>query len=131
MTLADYAKFIDGIVIAIMIETETLADDIEEALSISGIDMIQFGPSDFSVSIGHPGDGYKNPQITEAMERSYKAAKRKGIRIRAECSVEEMPKWIELGCKDFCIGSDTGIISAWARNTGKAIRDTLAKAKLL
>ncbi len=28
----DYVKFIDDIVIAIMIETETLADDIEEAL---------------------------------------------------------------------------------------------------
>ena len=131
VTLADYAKFIDEIVIAIMIETKTLADDIEEALSIPGIDMVQFGPSDFSVSIGRPGEGYKNLQITEAMERSYQAAKRKGIRIRAECSVEEMPKWIELGCKDFCVGSDTGTMSAWARNTGKAIRDTLAKAKLL
>ena len=131
VTLADYVKHIDEIVIAIMIETKTLADDIEEALSVPGIDMIQFGPSDFSISIGRPGDGYKNLQITEAMERSYSAAKRKGIRIRAECSVEEIQKWIELGCKDFCIGSDTGTMSAWARNTGKEIRDMLAKTKLL
>ena len=130
VTLADYAKAIDEIVIAIMIESKTLADDIEEALSIPGIDMIQFGPSDFSVSIGHPGEGYKNPQISEALERCYQAAKRRGIRIRAECGVEDMQKWIDMGCKDFCIGSDTGTISAWARNSGKAIRDTIAKAKL-
>jgi len=130
VSLADYAKFMDEVVIAIMIETKTLADDIEEALSIPGIDMVQFGPSDYSVSIGHPGEGYKNVQISEAMERSYQVAKRKGIRIRAECTVEEMPKWIELGCKDFCIGSDTGTIAAWARTAGKAIRDTIAKAKL-
>jgi len=131
VTLQDYVKFIDDIVIAIMIETQTLADDIEEALSTPGIDMVQFGPSDFSIAIGHPGEGYRNAQITEAMERSYQAAKRRGIRIRAECSVEEMQKWIDLGCKDFCIGSDTATISTWARSTGKAIRDTLTKAHLL
>jgi 2-keto-3-deoxy-L-rhamnonate aldolase RhmA len=126
-TLVDYVKFIDEIVIAIMIESKSLSDDIEEALSVPGIDMVQFGPADFSISIGHPGEGYKNPQISEAMERSYQVAKRKGIRIRAECSVEDMQKWIDLGCKDFCIGSDTGTINSWAQSTGKAIRDTLAK----
>jgi len=130
VTLQDYVKHIDDIVIAVMIETKTLADDIEEALSVPGIDMIQFGPSDFSVSIGRPGEGYRNMQITEAMERSYQAAKRKGIRIRAECSLEEMQKWIDLGCRDFCIGSDTGTIGAWAQNTGKAIRETLSKANI-
>lgn len=131
VTLADYAKFIDEIVIAIMIETESLVDEIEDALSVPGIDMVQFGPSDFSVSIGRPGEGYKNAQITEAMERSYQAAKRKGIRIRAECSVEDMQRWMDLGCRDFCIGSDTATISAWAQNTGKAIREKLREANLL
>jgi 2-keto-3-deoxy-L-rhamnonate aldolase RhmA len=130
VSLADYVKFIDEIVIAVMIETKTLSDDIEEALSVPGIDMVQFGPGDFSISIGHPGEGYKNAQISEALEKSYNAAKRKGIRIRAECGVEEMPKWIEMGCKDFCVGSDTGTISAWAQSSGKAIRDNIAKAKL-
>jgi len=130
VTLADYVKFIDEIVIAIMVETKTLADDIEEALSIPGIDMIQFGPSDYSISIGHPGEGYRNPQITEAMEKCYQAARRRGIRIRAECTVEDMQKWIDLGCRDFCIGSDTATMAAWARNTGRAIRENLAKANI-
>jgi 4-hydroxy-2-oxoheptanedioate aldolase len=131
VTLSDYVKFIDDIVIGIMIETKTLADEIEEALSIPGIDMVQFGPSDFSISINHPGEGYKNVEITEAMERSYQAARRRGIRIRAECTVEEMDKWLDLGCRDFCIGSDTNTISTWAQNTGKAIRETLRKKNLI
>lgn len=130
VTLQDYVKFIDDIVIGIMIETKTLVDDIEEALSVPGIDMIQFGPSDFSVAIGHAGEGYKNLEITEAMERSYQVAKRKGIRIRAECTLEEMPKWIELGCRDFCIGSDTGTISTWAQTVGKAVREKLRANEL-
>jgi len=131
VTLSDYVKFIDEIVIAIMVETKTLSDDIEEALSIPGIDMVQFGPSDFSISIGRPGEGYKNAEITEAMERSYQAAKRRGIRVRAECTVEEMERWLDLGCRDFCIGSDTGTISTWAQNTGKAIKETLRKKNLI
>lgn len=131
VTLADYVKHIDDIVIAIMIETKSLADDVEEALSVPGIDMVQFGPSDYSVSIGHPGEGYRNTEITEAMERSYQTAKRKGVRIRAECTVEEMQRWIDLGCRDFCIGSDTATIGAWAQNTGKAIQETLRRANIL
>jgi 4-hydroxy-2-oxoheptanedioate aldolase len=131
VTLQDYVKFINDIVIAIMIETKTLADDIEEALSLPGIDMVQFGPSDFSVSINRPGEGYNNVEITETMERSYQVAKRKGIRIRAECNAEDMEKWTDLGCRDFCIGSDTDTISTWAQNTGKAIRETLRNKSLV
>jgi len=125
-----WARAMNDTVIAVMIETKTLSDDIEEVLSVPGIDMVQFGPGDFSISIGHPGEGYRNAQISDALEKSYSAAKRKGIRIRAECSVEEMPKWIEMGCRDFCVGSDTGTISAWAQSSGKAIRDNIAQAKL-
>jgi 2-keto-3-deoxy-L-rhamnonate aldolase RhmA len=131
VTLEDYVKYIDDIVIAIMIETKSLADVIEEALSVSGIDMVQFGPSDFSISIGRPGKGYEDAQIAQALKRSYEVAKSKGIRIRAECNVEDMQKWIDMGCKDFSIGTDTQTISAWARNTGKAIRENLAKGNLL
>lgn len=131
VTLEDYVKYIDDIVIAIMIETKSLVDDIEEALSVPGIDMVQFGPSDFSISIGRAGKGYEDPQIAEALERSYEAAKRKGIRIKAECNVEDMQKWVDMGCKDFSIGTDTQTIIAWAKNTGNAIRENLAKGNLL
>jgi 2-keto-3-deoxy-L-rhamnonate aldolase RhmA len=131
VTLPDYVKFIDDIVIAIMIETKTLADDIEEALAIPGIDMVQFGPTDFSIAINHPGEGYNNAEITEAMERCYRVAKRIGLRIRAECNFEDMQKWIDLGCRDFCIGSDTETIGSWAQNTGEAIRETLRSRNLV
>jgi 4-hydroxy-2-oxoheptanedioate aldolase len=130
VTLADYVKHIDEIVIAIMIETKSLVDDIEEALSVPGIDLVQFGPNDFSISIGRPGEGYEDLEISEAMETSYEAARRKGIRIRAECNVEDMQKWIDLGCLDFCIGSDTATIASWAQKNGEAVREKLAKSHL-
>lgn len=128
--LTDYVKFIDEIVIAIMIETKSLADDIEEALSIPGIDMVQFGPADFSISMDRTGEGYKNAQISEALEKCYQVANKKGIRTRAECKVEDMQKWIDLGVKDFCIGMDIITIRNWAQSAGEAIRSTLANAKL-
>ena len=30
-------------------------DDLESLLSVPGVDMVQFGATDYSVSIGHPG----------------------------------------------------------------------------
>ena len=131
VTMEDYVRYVDEIVIAVMIETRSLVDEIDEALSVPGIDMVQFGPVDFSVSIARPGEGYKNSQIEQAMETSYEVARRKGIRIRAECNVEDMQKWIDLGCIDFCVGSDTRTIASWAQNTGTAIKETLRKSNLL
>ncbi len=49
------------------------------------------------------------------------------IRPRIECSVENMQKYIDLGCRDFCIGMDTGILGNWFKTSGKKIRDILAQ----
>jgi len=130
VTTAEYVKFIDDIVILFMIETKTLADDIEEALSVPGIDMIQFGPGDYSVAIGQPGERYKSAQITEAMERCNLAAKRKGIRFRCE-DEDQVQAWINMGCKDFCLGSDARAIWDYTQRIGTNIRKDLAEAKLL
>ncbi len=49
------------------------------------------------------------------------------IRPRIECSVEAMQGYIDLGVRDFCIGMDTSILSSWFNDSGKKIRETLAK----
>jgi hypothetical protein len=42
-----------------------------------------------------------------------------------------MEKWMELGCIDFCIGTDTATIRAWAETTGRAVKEKLRRANLL
>ena len=55
MTLQDYVDTLRSSVIAVMVEKKPCVDNLEEILSIGGIDMVQFGPGDFSMSIGKPG----------------------------------------------------------------------------
>ena len=52
-------------------------DRIDEIMAVDGLDFVLFGPSDFSVSIGHPGEG-THPKVMEALRETIKAANRHG-----------------------------------------------------
>src|SRR5579863_154837 len=49
-----FVKSLDEAVIALMIEKASLVENLEACLSVKGIDMVQFGPADYSMSIGLP-----------------------------------------------------------------------------
>ena len=50
-----YVDALNEVVIAIMVEKKSCVDDLDAILSVPGIDMVQFGASDFSMSIGKTG----------------------------------------------------------------------------
>ena len=41
-----------------MIEKRAAVENLESILRVPGIDMVQFGPSDYGLSVGKPGRGY-------------------------------------------------------------------------
>ena len=47
----DYAAMNGSLVKAFMIEKKEAMDNIEEICSIPGVDMVQFGPSDYCISL--------------------------------------------------------------------------------
>ncbi|UCC15882.1 MAG: hypothetical protein JSU58_05770, partial [Dehalococcoidales bacterium] len=51
-SLEEWTKAMDNVVIAIMIEKKGAMENLEEILSVKGVDMVQFGSSDYSISIG-------------------------------------------------------------------------------
>jgi len=60
-----YVDALNDVVIAIMVEKQSCVDDLDRILSVPGIDMVQFGASDFSMSIGKTGQ-YGHPEVLEA-----------------------------------------------------------------
>jgi 2-keto-3-deoxy-L-rhamnonate aldolase RhmA len=49
----EYIKAIDEeAVVSLMIEKRTAVDQLEEIFTVKGIDMVQFGPGDYSMSLG-------------------------------------------------------------------------------
>jgi 4-hydroxy-2-oxoheptanedioate aldolase len=117
----DYAQYLNDIVIAIHIERKSAFEQLEAILSVEGIDMVQFGPSDFALSTG-----WSRAKVWEAQVKTIQTARKLGVRPRAECSVATMQKFIDLGVRDFCIGDDVGVLYRWWKTNGDDIRKTLA-----
>ena len=116
----EYAQYLNDIVIAIHIERKSAFEKLEEILSVKGIDIVQFGPSDFGLSTG-----WNREKIWEAEVKTIKTALDLGLRPRAECKVEDMQKFIDLGVRDFCIGEDVRILYEWWKERGTNIRKAL------
>lgn len=125
----EYVKAMDEAVVALMIEKREAVDNLEEILSVEGIDMVQFGPGDYSLSTGHIGQR-SHPKVKEAELKTIKTALKKGIRPRMEIGsidykIEDLQKYVELGVKDFSLPSEGKIIYEWLKKHGENIRKSL------
>ena len=73
-------------------------DELDEILELPGLDMVQWGGSDFSVSIGKPGQR-NHPDVVAAHDKVFKSAVAAGVAARAEIqSADEARKLPGYGC---------------------------------
>ena len=87
----------------------------------------KFGPGDYSMSIGVPGQ-FDHPQVVEAERHVIETALRKGVAPRAEISEpREAERYLKLGVRHFCIGEDVSILYEWFRRSGGAMRALLSE----
>jgi 2-keto-3-deoxy-L-rhamnonate aldolase RhmA len=122
---AEWVEAMNNVVIAIMIEKKGAMEDLEAILSVPGVDMVQFGPADYSISIGIPGKG-RSPAVQQAQQQMIELALKKGIAPRVEiANFEEAQPFIEMGVRHFCIGWDVRIIFSWCQQQGKTMREML------
>jgi 4-hydroxy-2-oxoheptanedioate aldolase len=123
--------FVDAlkdVVIMVMIEKREAVERLDEILAVPGIDMVQWGPSDYAMSIGKPG-GWNLPEVKrtelDVIERCLKA----GIQPRAEINDPEQARpYLEMGVKHFCIGTDTVILHDWFESRGRGLGEIVGRA---
>ncbi len=126
-TLEEWTKAMDNVVIAIMIEKKGAMENLEEILSVEGVDMVQFGPSDYSISIGMPGQS-QSAEVQGAHRRMIELALGKGVHPRVEVgSFEQAKPFVEMGVRHFCIGWDTGTIAQWCRQQAEGMAGLLPR----
>ncbi len=112
-------------VVIFMIEKKEAVENLESILDVGGVDMVQFGPGDYSMSIGQAGNR-QHPDVREAEEFVIKTALEKGIMPRAELgSPEGARRYIDMGIRHFCLGTDVRILFDWYKEAGSALRDML------
>lgn len=118
----EYVEALRQTVVMVMIEKAGAVEDLENILQVKGLDMIQWGPSDYSVSIGRAGAGGA-PDIKETEKRIIGAALKAGVQPRAEISTADQAKYYQdLGVKHFCVGTDISILHNWWQQEGEALR---------
>ena len=114
-----WVQAMNDVVIALMIEKKPAMENLDEILAVEGIDMVQFGPNDYSVSVGKPGGG-RDPEVQDAQKRMIEKALQAGVQPRVELgSMEQAQPWMDLGVKHFCVGWDLGTIFGYCKQQGK------------
>ncbi len=120
-----WAKAQRDVVIAIMIEKVSAMEQLEEILSVKGVDMVQFGPCDYSISFGKPG-GEGSPEMHRLQRDMIELALKKGVQPRVEIgSFEQAKEYIDMGVRHFCIGTDLVTIYQWCQQNGEGMRKLL------
>ncbi len=122
-----FAQALDDAVVALMIEKAPAVENLEALLSVPGVDMVQFGPADYSMSLGLTGQ-WDHPRVREAERYVIETALKKGIAPRAEIGhPDETKKYLDMGVKHFCIGTDVSILFNWFKQSGAAMRGLLGR----
>ena len=121
----EYAQALRDTVVMVMVEKQSTVDHLDEILAVDGIDMVQWGPADYSMSIGRPGET-RHPDIRAVecivIEKSLKA----GIQPRAEITHPDQARYYQdLGVRHFNLGVDLAILFNWWRENGDVMRKVL------
>ena len=123
-----YVEALDEVVIAVMVEKRECVEDLDAILAVKGIDMVQFGPSDYAMSIGVTGQR-NHPEVRKAEYRTIETALKLGLHPRVELAdISQAAPYIEMGVKHFCIGWDVRILHDWWRANGEGMRAMVADA---
>ena len=124
-----YVQALNEVVIAIMVEKRECVEDLDAILSVKGIDMVQFGGSDYSMSMGLTGQrGHSD--VKRAERKTIETALKMGLRPRVELAdINQTAPYIEMGVKHFCIGWDVRILHNWWRLNGEGMRTMLTGYK--
>ena len=115
-----HSQRIRDVVRSFMMEKKEAIDNIEEICATPGVDMVQFGPSDYCMSCGWDRKDKTN-EFKEAERKMIKAALKHGVRPRCEIQTPDAAQYyIDLGVKDFCLGDQYAkLMDIWTREGGE------------
>jgi 4-hydroxy-2-oxoheptanedioate aldolase len=124
-----FVQALEDAVVALMIEKRDAVENLEAILSVKGVDMVQFGGADYALSIGLAGQ-FGHPRVLEAERRVIETALRMGVPPRAEIfTPADARRYLDMGVKHFCIGTDMSILWSWLKENGRAMRELLGAGR--
>lgn len=105
--------------VVVQIEDPEALAELDAIAATPGIDMLFFGPGDFSQGIGRPGD-FEHPEVVAARVAVAAAARRHGKVAGTVASVASLPAMLDLGYRFVSVGADVAGLSAYFRQLSAA-----------
>lgn len=116
-----FVQALEDAVVALMIEKKGAIENLESILAVKGVDMVQFGPADYSMSIGKARN---SPEVVEAHHYMIKTALKMGVAPRVELNnPQDAEPYLKMGVKHFCLGTDVTTIFNWCKENGTRMRE--------
>lgn len=113
----------DEIMVIIQIEREEAVNNIEEIVSVEGVDATLIGPMDLSASMGLKGKPF-DPKVVRAMRKVVEACRSAGVApgIAFGKSIEHINNLIEQGFRFIGVGLDTDFLLKGCKEVLNQIR---------
>jgi len=102
--------------VVIQIEDPEPMEELDEICALEGLDMIFFGPADFSQGAGYPNE-FNNPKLIEAKKRVAYTARKHGKFAGTVGGLGNQDELIAMGYQFINLGSDVGALIDNFRNT--------------
>jgi 4-hydroxy-2-oxoheptanedioate aldolase len=120
-----YVQALSKIVVALMLEKKPALDELDEILAVDGIEMLQWGPSDFSMSIGVSPKS-KDARVQAGEKRVIESCLAAGVIPRIEISsADEAKRYLDMGARHFCIGTEIDTLYQFWLKEGESMRRAL------
>jgi 4-hydroxy-2-oxoheptanedioate aldolase len=121
---SDYFARANGEVTCIvMVETRVAVDNVEEIVSVPGVDAVYVGPADLSVTLGLP-PAPDNPDrsFTDALEAVVDACRRHDVVPGIAGNADTAVKRLQQGFRLVEVASDGGLLARGAGNALEQVR---------
>ncbi len=122
MPQMEHAKRLSEIVLCFMIEKAEAMKNIEAICAVPGVDMVQFGPSDYSMSMGVNFADHM-PEAKAAERKMIEVALKHGVQPRCEIPTAEAAQYyMDLGVRHFCLGDQFAVLRQFWMGEGAKMR---------
>jgi 4-hydroxy-2-oxoheptanedioate aldolase len=98
------------------IEDPEAVEELDDIAAVPGIDILLFGPGDFSHALGAPGD-FTHPKLIDARKRMVAACKEHGKFAATVGTLDNLEELLDMGFQYVNLGSDVTSLGKVCRNT--------------
>ncbi len=125
--LADFQEYMKHAntqkMVIIQIEDVEAMQELDEIAAVEGIDMLFFGPGDFSQSLGCPGRT-DDPRLLDARRRVAETAKKHGKFAGTVAGPSLIEQFAEFGYQFFSVGADVIGLGQYLAGIASQVRGT-------